>query len=384
MKPSRRIAFIVLLLQSLVTLGQESSENESEKKLAVRGYIKDLLTFTFREGTDSTLIDNLVHNRVNFEWFLSKKVTGKLEIRNRIFSGDLVKNIPGYADLIDINNDHFDLSVTADGDKVILHSMIDRAYLKWSEEKWELSIGRQRINWGVNVAWNPNDIFNAYSLLDFDYEERPGSDAIRYQRYIGFAGGYEFAVKMADRWEELTAAGLYKWNRKSYDFQVMGGVMQNNLVLGGAWAGNVGLTGFKGEVTFLEDLSQDGTTDFLASLSSDYAFTNSLYLNGSVLYNSAVNDLSAPSFGSSPANLDVRSISTTKWSSYLLASYPFHPLLSGSLMMLFFPGDSGQLLSPTFSYSPITNLDLDVIGQLFFDKEQSNVYLLYTRVRYSF
>ena len=48
-----------------------------------------------------------------------------------------------------------------------------------------LRIGRQRINWGVNLAWNPNDLFNAYSLIDFDYQERPGSDAIRFQYYMG-------------------------------------------------------------------------------------------------------------------------------------------------------------------------------------------------------
>jgi len=386
MKLGRKIGSTLVLLATLVAFGQESQEETQEeaKKLTINGYVKDLLTFTFRQGVDSALTDNLVHNRINIKWYPSAKLTGKLEIRNRLFTGDLVKTIPNYRDLIDVNDDHFDLSTAATGDKVIFHSMIDRAYLQWSEEKWQLSVGRQRINWGVNVAWNPNDIFNAYSLLDFDYEERPGSDAIRYQRYIGFAGGYEFAIKMADSWEEVTAAGMYKWNYKSYDLQVLGGIMRNSLALGAAWAGNLGLTGFKGEFTILDDLATSGSTDFLASISSDYSFPNSLYFNGSVLYNSASPSANAIGFGSSPANLDVRSISSTNWSAYVSSAYTFHPLVNGSMMVLFFPGDSGILMGPSLTYSPVTNFDFDLIGQLFFEERQSNIFLIYTRLRYSF
>ncbi|MCG8318265.1 MAG: hypothetical protein MI921_02070 [Cytophagales bacterium] len=39
-------------------------------------------------------------------------------------------------------------------------------------------IGKHRINWGKSYVWNPNDVFNAYSFFDFDYEERRGTDAL--------------------------------------------------------------------------------------------------------------------------------------------------------------------------------------------------------------
>jgi hypothetical protein len=381
MKQGSYIVNILFVLTCFSSFGQETEDEQP--KLTVNGYIKDLLTLTYLEGVDSSYTDNLIHNRINFQWYPNSKLTGKLEIRNRLFTGDLVKTLPNYADLVDVNNDYFNLSATIEGDKAVFQTMIDRAYLQWSEEKWQLSVGRQRINWGVNVAWNPNDIFNAYSLLDFDYTERPGSDAIRYQRYIGFAGGYEFAVKMADSWEELTAAGLYKWNYKSYDIQVLGGVMQNTLVAGGAWAGNIGLTGFKGELTVIQDLNTD-RTDFLASITSDYAFPNSLYLNASLLYNSAAIETAGLAFGSSPANLDIRSISSTQWSTYFQSAYTFHPLLNGSLMILFFPGDTGFLMGPMLTYSPITDIDFDVISQLYYDENQPNVSLVYGRFRFSF
>ena len=386
MKQGKLHVTILLLFAGFLGYSQEP-ENDSEpdqKNVTINGYVKDLFTLTIQENADSTLQDNLVHNRFNLQWYATKKLKGKLEIRNRIFSGDLVKAIPNYADLIDVNDDFFDLSTTIESNTHIFHSMIDRAYLQWSEEKWQLSVGRQRINWGVNVAWNPNDIFNAYSLLNFDYEERPGSDAIRYQRYIGFAGGYEFSVKMADSWDEVTAAGMYKWNVKSYDFQTLGGVMQNHLVLGGAWAGNLGLTGFKGEFTYFNKLNDTRNSDFLASITSDYIFPNSLYLNGSILYNSSISGATPLGFGSSPANLDVRSISSTRWSAYFQSAYTFHPLLNGSMLVLFFPGDSGLILGPSITYSPLTNMDFDLISQMLFDKRLPDFYFVYARLRYSF
>ena len=88
--------------------------------------------------------------------------------------------------------------ILEDFDQMVFHIMIDRLYLQWNDDSWQFKVGRQRINWGVNLAWNPNDIFNAYSLYDFDYEERPGTDALRFQKFIGYAGGYEIAIKIAD------------------------------------------------------------------------------------------------------------------------------------------------------------------------------------------
>ena len=121
---------------------------------------------------------------INFFWYPTEKLTLNTEVRTRMFHGDAVKTIPSYGNFIDVNNDFFDFSYTEDFDQMVFHIMIDRLYLQWNDDSWQLKVGRQRINWGVNLAWNPNDIFNAYSLYDFDYEERPGTDALRFQKFI--------------------------------------------------------------------------------------------------------------------------------------------------------------------------------------------------------
>ena len=361
-----------------------ATAQDKQPTMSLHGYIKDMASFNFPVGVDTAIVDNLIHNRLNFRWFPSEKFTARVELRNRIFTGDLVNLYPNYSELIDVNNDFFDGSyVLIDKDGLVLHTMIDRAYVEWKEETWSLQLGRQRINWGVNLAWNPNDIFNAYSFFDFDYEERPGSDAIRFQRYIGYAGGYEVAIKLADSVEALTAGFLYKWNKSNYDFQLLTGIMKNNLAIGGGWAGSLGTAGFKGEFTWFEPLDDLQERTWMVAISSDYLFANSMYVNGSVLYNS--NPLGNGSFVlNTSSNLDVRSLSPFEWSSFVQASYPIHPLLNAGVSAMAFPGEKGVFLNPFVTYSIVSNLDVDLIGQLFLGGEPSSVYLLYTRIKWSF
>lgn len=356
---------------------------DSNKKWRLDGYIKEMIYLTALQDVDSLTFDNLIHNRLNFFWYPTEKLTLNTEVRTRMFHGDAVKTIPSYGNFIDVNNDFFDFSYTEDFDQMVFHIMIDRLYLQWNDASWQLKAGRQRINWGVNLAWNPNDIFNAYSLYDFDYEERPGTDALRFQKFIGYAGGYEIAIKIADNWDEFTVAAMYKWNVKGFDLQALGGIMKNNLTAGVGWAGNLGLAGFKGESSYFYTLKQNDQNAWLTSLSLDYSLPNSWYFNASIFYNSYANQQDNV-FLFNSANADVRSLTPYKWNAFLQTSYTFHPLFSGSLLTLGYPGNSGLFINPTFTFSPLNNFDLDLIGQIFINKISQNTSLAYLRLKYSF
>ncbi|MCK7542259.1 MAG: hypothetical protein MZV63_70990 [Marinilabiliales bacterium] len=67
----------------------------------------------------------------------------------------------------------------------VLNTFIDRASVDFTAGTLQVSAGRQRINWSQALVWNPNDIFNTYSSFDFDYMERPGSDAVRVDLLTG-------------------------------------------------------------------------------------------------------------------------------------------------------------------------------------------------------
>ena len=166
-----------LLILILLAVGLLPAQEGAVKNWSVNGYVKNMQTLLFfndaypdfRQGAlvDTFLQDNLVHNRLNFRWFPTSSLTFRAELRNRIFFGDLVKASPNYANQIDdVNNDYFDLSwVLYDGNSFVVHSMLDRLYLEYVSGDWEVRLGRQRINWGINLVWTPNDIFNSFNYF---------------------------------------------------------------------------------------------------------------------------------------------------------------------------------------------------------------------------
>ncbi|MEQ8535546.1 MAG: hypothetical protein RIB86_27055, partial [Imperialibacter sp.] len=244
-----KYAGLVILLAG----GFSSQAQDEAPKLTLKGYVKDLFTANFSTPNDASF-DNLIHNRLNLKWYPNEHLTGALEVRNRFFIGNSLGLIPNYGSYVDVNNDYVDMSVLPiNNDKAVLHMMIDRAYLQWNKNNLEVTVGRQRINWGQNLVWNPNDIFNAYSFFDFDYEERPGSDALRVQYYTGVASSVEATVKAADSWDKVVAAGIWRTNKWNYDFQGFAGKMKEHAVLGGGWAGSIRNAGFKGEMTWFSE-----------------------------------------------------------------------------------------------------------------------------------
>jgi len=397
--------------------------NYKEPKWAFKGYLKNMSTLSWSPYLADTLwYDNLTHNRLNLAWYPSDEFSVYIEMRNRLFVGSSVKNIPNYDEIIDSNNDFFDLSYTVSSEDVVLNMMFDRLYVQWVKDNWEVKLGRQRINWGVNLAWNPNDWFNAYSFFDFDYEERPGSDALRVTYYTGVASSIEVAAKIADSHDHFVTAGMYKMNKGNYDIQFLGGLAQGDVALGAGWAGNLGSASLKGELTyfipvietiantnFLTEpfdptkyiLDADGnrikesekySQMFLGAISLDYSFANSLYLNGSVMY-SSIGDFNANLFGSALGqtlgDFTVRDLSPYPWSAFVQSSYQFSPLLFGGLAIMVYPGTNNLFINPMITYSVVQNLDLDVVGQLFFGDNQNGSYDaiskgLFARVKWSF
>jgi len=278
----RKYLFISSLAFLLTSFPLQAFVQES--KVSLDGYVKELYMFYSPEmplpGTNiNHLATNIVHNRLNFKWYTTSKLTTVVEMRNRLMFGNLVKYFPDYMKTVDVDNGLVDLSwITAQSNNWFLHSMIDRAYLDYTSGKWQFRMGRQRVNWGVNLVWNPNDIFNSFSYFDFDYEERPGTDAIRIQYYTGTTSSAELVYKPGHDSIQSAIAGMYRFARWNYDFQFIGGQAGNDWILGGGWSGDIHGAGFRGEITHFEPRTWSSVRSTVASVSGDYTFKNSLYL----------------------------------------------------------------------------------------------------------
>ena len=366
-----------------------NAQNDEEKNWSIQGYTKSLQSLfkiTVPGLGNQTLSDNFLHHRLNFTWFPSDHWTFKAGLRTRYFFGEFSRVQPNFKeDLSAVGEDFIDLTLLNWGDKTILHSYFDRAYFQYNKDNIEVRLGRQRINWGINTLWNPNDLFNAFAFTDFDYEERPGTDALRIQYYTGYAGSIELAVKAFRNSDEIIAAALYKFNKWNYDFQLLFGWSEQDIVVGGGWAGSIKDIGFKGEFSWFNSTETTIENTFVATLSLDYSFSNGLFLTTGFLYNQANND-TANIFD---FELSARNLYPYEWSVFFSSGFAITSLLNTNVALIYSPVN-GQpfFINPSFTYSLAQNIDLNLVGQIVFQHTgngyRSDIQAFFLRVKWSY
>jgi hypothetical protein len=305
----------------------------------------------------------------------------------------LVQFIPNYANSLKEDNGYLNFLTNniTNGNSYVLTTTFDRAYFEFNANNWTITLGRQRINWGQAFTWNPNDIFNSYSFFDFDYEERPGSDALRVQYYPNFTSVAEAAIKI-DQDNNITAAGLYRFNKWSYDFQVIGGIIDtSDYIIGAGWSGSIWDFGFNGEVSYFhpQENASDSTGIAIVSAGLSYLFSNSLNISFEGNYNGYFDKLNLSSFNDLYfMPLSVKTTSYSKFSWFGQISYPIHPLLNGSISAMYFPSlGNGYFLMPSFAYSVSNNFECALYGQVFegkFGQQHDKMTMFFLRFRYSF
>ena len=362
---------------------------EKEQKLFLSGYVKNLNEFSFIDRLDDLQWTTFLHNRLNFKYIPSDEITMRLEFRNRFFYGDNVKNIFGFSEFISQDNGVIDLSWnTIDNKSTLLNTTIDRVLINYTKGNWDVTLGRQRVNWGMNLIWNPNDIFNTYNFLDFDYEERPGSDAVRVQYYVGDFSKIEITAKKGRSGDDFIIAGMYKFNKWSYDIQFITGVYQKDLVVGAGWAGNLKEAGFKGEISYFVPYKDyfNSNNVLSASFSVDYGFKKGLYIHGSILYNSSTNNSSGNIESLIYTNLSAKNLMPYEYAGFLQLAKEFTPIFKGSLSTIYSPTNNSVIIIPSLDYSMATNWELNFTGQSFFEFKdyQTLGNILFARLRWSF
>ena len=343
----------------------------AQGKWSMDGYLSDMQAFYQIEN--NWLWENTLQDRFSFMYYPGDWLTANLQFRSRVILGNTLKEIPGYSDALGKDPGWLDMTFFSNGSLgessgYALASVIDRLWLQFSFGNLEIVAGRQRINWGQTLVWNPNDIFNSYSYFEVDYPERPGSDAIRVQYYTGNASTIELVSKI-DSSRRVTAAAYYRFNTLGFDIQFLGGLYkQEDLILGTGWSGNTGPVGFRSEWSYFRNIDHftDTTGYLIASVGFDYTFPNSLTFQLEGLYSGFAKEMDARSFLQLySGNLDVKNLAFTDWSFFANISYPITPLFTGSFATIWYPELKGAYLGPSFDISIKDNLVLSLILQYF-------------------
>lgn len=346
----------------------QAGEPENNGKLTVNGYLKYLPSYRKSSLFDRALFDQLLHNRLNFKKDIHDNFTFQGSLRTRFFYGGTIEEFPFFKEFLDDDFGAIDLSkVIWSGRQHILHTTIDRFNFTYKADKWELRLGRQRINWGINLVSNPNDLFNTYSFFDFDYEERPGTDAIRFQYFTGDLSRFEIAYAPGKNKYESVAAAYYSFNSNRYDIQFISGVFKNRWTGGFGWAGSIKNTGFKGEVSYFRDLQPIPGREpgnIVAGISADHILSNGTFLVIEYLYNQPRSGVGQEILVlTQPLQAD--NLSFSDHSVFFQAQYPISPILNAGAATIYYPSEKAVFLSPSITGNIVKNLDLLLIGQFF-------------------
>lgn len=394
MKVFRLYLILFFIILSSAAIGQ------TEKKFSIDGFLEYTNNTWIPKsemynliGMDDWQNQTSINNRFNFWWKPINNLEFNAGIRNIFNYGPLIANynrLFDYTELATFDNSFIDLTFPiAEGNSFVLYTNIDRLNIRWTLKKFVLTVGKQRINWGKNLIWNPNDIFNAYNYFDFNYVERPGSDAVLAEYYTGDFSSIQLAGKLAYRQVfvdslaftfkkelELTAAAMFKFNKWNYDFQVFAGTMQTDITAGVGWAGQIAGAGFTGEVSWFRDAENfpDTSGVYVASTGLNYTFKNSLFLQFSGIYNSAgkkgpANESIAGVIGYFASvfsrNLNAKNLTPSRFSIFGQISYPATPLIHLDLASIYNPSDKSVFVGPSATFSLTENISLMTVGQLF-------------------
>jgi hypothetical protein len=382
--------FIIILLLCLGV--QHVVAQEKDRNWTLNGHFQSLGTVWIQDWDGVWLTQTDIKNRLDFRWYpwnLAIHVGmrnnfsyGQIPTLYNLFLDDIIARDPGYLDMT---------RLIASDTSYYMVSNLDRLNIRYSAGNFQATVGRQRINWGINYVWNPNDIFNTFDYFDFDYIERPGCDAVHLQYYTTATSSVEAAVKI-DSDEEMTIAGMYRFNKWYYDFQFLGGYMTGDYVIGAGWSGDIKGAGFNGEMTYFhpEENAADTSGVFVASIGANYTFKNSLMLQFSALFNS--DGTTGPAGMGAGFYIDrevsAKSFTLAKYSLFGNASYPITPLINASVAGMFNPSDQSVFVGPTFDFSLTSNIEFLLTAQLFFGEDGTEFgdygKLAFGRLKWSF
>jgi hypothetical protein len=349
------------------------------------GYAKNMLTYADGQiewlPLDIGAWQNITQLRLNLFYYPENNITTSIQSRSLLIYQENSESLRKFqGDLNTGGSYYFDLRYDwLEEDDIYGFSEIDRLYLDWNYKDWEVIFGRQRIAWGTCLVWNPTDLFNPFDILDFDYEERPGADALQVQYYTGPLSQFNVAVTPGRTRYDVVYAGRYVTNRWNYDFNFIAGWQLNSLRLATSWAGEIYDGGFRGEVLYTDPNIEYTTFDVDLSipsisyrteqvndpywtfvLSYDYTFENSFYIHTEYIYNGLGTTENAGS-----RRLDIiytAELTPARQSIFQQFAYQITPLLRGDFFVIFNPDDKSWLAAPSLYYSVATNWDLFLLA----------------------
>jgi len=266
----------------------------------VRGYYKNLLSFTDSRNnyknlgltSKNTLIDDYQRLRLKAEHnHNSHGLIAHYEVRTAW--GDTVRvrrqvesagtsMLSGLADVLSFNSRSRFMDLEHESvrrSNFTLNQGWDRFQYNFTQDSWDMRVGRQAVTWGTGLIWTPTDLFVAFSPDEVDRDEKPGVDVVRFLLYPDKDTSLDLVAEPLKKGEPYEAVKedsslvlRAKTHVGEYDVSVLGGWVEEDAIVGGDFVGYLINAGFRGEwtQTWVEESAQRNY--FRGLIGLDYSF----------------------------------------------------------------------------------------------------------------
>lgn len=344
--------------------------------LDLKGYYKNIAVGSKTIDKDRYFLD-INRFRLDLTGTLKDSLVLKMVYDQEAYLGDYLRSkefreIKSY-DRHDLIN--LDWEIT-DNDDIYWKQYLYRAYLRFQSEKFNLSLGRQRIAWGTGKFWNPTDIFNPFNPVQIERDERIGVDSMEMEFFLRPMTSFNLVYAPKDSSSRSKGAFKFKNTYKDLDFSVLGGKSGRDRIIGGDFSTTVLDGGLRGEV--LTHFVPHRKNYFQFILNYDYTFKNSFYILVEYFYNSRP----------LPQNeflqlIDRGTETLTRNLIGINLGYDITPLLRADLYIIYGVKNEGLFIHPKLRYSILQNLEL-VGGIQWFNRKngsefefENNLYFAY-------
>ncbi len=130
--------------------------------------------------------------------------------------------------------------------------LLYRAYVRYEGRKAQITVGRQRIPWGVGRLWNPIDRFNPIGPLALEGDQSAGIDAVEARWLLSDFDYLQLVYAPGTRSDDARYALRFDGVLRDTDVGLMAGVFEEARTLGFDLAGNLGDAAWRVEAVYTD------------------------------------------------------------------------------------------------------------------------------------
>jgi hypothetical protein len=394
----RRTARALAVLVALVPAAAGGVEMDyGDLRAELRGHIRTLFTFgkdldperLFLEGStkkrDSGLL--LTRARIEAEAVWRDRVYAEFVYDNEVFTGSALNGLQfAVAEEIGTQTWFKWDWIISDHDDAVWRHLIYRAWLRLEGERYEVTVGRQRIPLGRGRFWNPIDLFNPIFPLAVEGDQRIGVDSLR-ARYRPLRGLWVEGIwAPQDDPDDQKAALRMEFSRAELDAAITVGSFASDWVFGADFAANLRGAAVRGEATFTNPDRGDRFWQIVAGADYTFSLGSGLYAAIEHLYNEnrvsaevtlpigVPVDTGTALIAAAQISSLTRITTITLHQTGVMFGYDLTPLVRFDFACLYDWSGPSTAIVPSLTWSALDNLELSISGQLFYGPDGRSDY----------